>query len=77
MFKYWLNSYQRCTYIIIEQEGVLDVVGNMLVGLMDKFVDPDFSKTLKKLKEEREGKYLWNFDLFLLPILFKIKIFGK
>ncbi len=43
---------------IIEREGMLDVVGNMLVGLMDKFVDPDFSKTLKKFRKEGEEKYL-------------------
>jgi len=43
---------------MIEREGVLDVVGNVLVGLVDKFVNPEFSKTIKKLKEEGEDKFV-------------------
>ncbi|MFW9872741.1 MAG: hypothetical protein ACFFG0_06520 [Candidatus Thorarchaeota archaeon] len=43
---------------MIEREGVLDVVGNVLIGLIDKFVNPGFSKTIKKLKEEGEDRFI-------------------
>ena len=42
----------------IEREGAVDMIGQVLVGLVDKFLDPEFSENLKKLKDEGEDKYI-------------------
>ncbi|MFW9972183.1 MAG: hypothetical protein ACFFDF_18495 [Candidatus Odinarchaeota archaeon] len=43
---------------VIERVSGIDIIGNILTGLVDKFIDPNFSKTIEKLKEEGEDKYL-------------------
>jgi len=44
------NIFVKKFLILNKNYCVWDVVGNMLVGIVDKFIDPDFFKTLKKLK---------------------------
>jgi hypothetical protein len=36
----------------------IDFLGNLALDLIDKFVDPNFSKKLKKLEEEGKERYL-------------------
>ena len=41
----------------IDRAGDFDLLGDLAISLVDRFVDPDFSKRLKKNEEAGKEKF--------------------